>query len=963
MLLTTVLSIHVNAQQWTFATRFGGTAASFSDAAKAVCADASGNIYVTGNFNSTINFGNGTGTLTATTPGTATDGFVAKFSAAGLCQWSIRFGGAATDQGGLGIITDGAKVYVTGQSQFPATIGSTALTTVGGSTDGVVFALDASTGNTLWAKAFGGGSTNDQGQAITMDGAGNLYISGVFSTRTTNPAAWFGTALSFPRTVQGSMAQPTSDMFVAKLLASDGSFQWVSAGGAFSQAAPLIVGNDNVSGSSIAFIPGANQLIVAGSFANSNASYFSNGSSTASFTLTNQGQADISIIKLDLAGNFISGFASGGANPDEALGITYDASTGGTYFTGYFNSASIAGAISLTNTSSGFDEIYYARYNPSDNSFPWAKRAEGTASGNDFGTAITTDGNGNLYATGRFQSTVQFQTAASTVNAVSSGADDVYLIKIDPATGNALELGTSSGSSGTDMGYSLTTAPGNNVWVGGIVAAGTMNFLPSSPNVSVTVAVDQELFIARYNDPPPSIGTQPQPSATCLGLASSFTVVASGPSLTYQWQESTDIGFSAPVTLTNAGVYSTTTTSTLNISNNTTVNGRYYRAIVTNSGGSTTSNGALLNATIPALPAMHITATQTVNTLNNLYYGASCALIAKIVPSGGSPVAGSVTSDVWVESSVPAHLSQPFVQRHYQVTPAVNPLTATATVTLYFSQGEFDAFNTAYGSVVFPVGPSDNTRKANIRIGKYSGSTNNGTGLPVSYTSTASVIDPADASIVWNGTTSMWEISFPVTGFSGFILQVNQFTLPVDLTSFSAQLLTTDIKLNWKTADELNNDHFELERSTDGRTFSPVAQVRAIAGQGIKNYDWVDANAVLLNTSRIYYRLKIVSVAGASEYSNTIVVALDKSGKLVTGIRPNPFTDKVIVDLNLPASGKLSIQLTDINGTVLSQSTIQAPKGFSTQEIKAIQQLSARIYYLSVSFEGQQYSFKVMKQN
>jgi hypothetical protein len=159
----------VYAQQWTFATRFGGTAAGVSDAVKAICTDASGNVYATGNFNATINFGNGTSTLTATAGGTATDGFVAKFNAAGLCQWAIRFGGASTDQGGLGITTDGTSVYVTGQSQFPATIASTALATVGGITDGIVFALNASTGTVNWAKAFGGGTATDAGQAICLD--------------------------------------------------------------------------------------------------------------------------------------------------------------------------------------------------------------------------------------------------------------------------------------------------------------------------------------------------------------------------------------------------------------------------------------------------------------------------------------------------------------------------------------------------------------------------------------------------------------------------------------------------------------------------------------------------------------------------------------------------------------------------------------------------------------------------
>lgn len=961
-----LISIQALTQQWQFAARFGGSVAAFSDAAKAICTDAAGNIYVTGNFNSTINFGNGTTPLTATATGTQTEGFVAKFNSAGLCQWAIDFGGAATDQGGLGIVTDGTTVFVTGQSQFPCMIGTFGpLASVGGSTDGIVFALNASTGATIWARAFGGGITIDMGQAICMDGSGNIYISGVFSTRTTNPTASFGTAGAFPRTVQGNIASATSDLFVAQINATTGNFNWVSAGGASSQAAPLIVGNDNISGSGIAFIPSLNEIVVAGSFASSTANYFSNGSGTSSVTLTNNGQADICLLRLNLSGNFISGVAAGGANPDEALGLTYDAASNDVYIAGYFNSPGISGAISLTNSvvAGGFDEIYYARYNLTSNSFTWAKSAAGSAGGNDFAFAIASGATG-IYVTGRFQGNISFPTSATPLTASSTGFDDVYLVKLNPSNGNATQLGIGNSVTGTDAGMGVAVSTDNNIWIAGFFAGSTLSFTPSSPPVSVTIGVDQELFIARYNDPPPTISTHPSASTACRGLAASFTVAATGSLLNYQWQESADAGFTSPVTLTNTGIYSNTTTATLTISDNSTVDGRYYRAIVTNSGGTATSNGALLTATAPVLPAANISTTHAVNTSNNLYYGAACALIAKVVPSGAAPVTGNITTEVWVEGTVPTYLSQPFVQRHYQITPSANPTTATATITLYFSQAEFDAFNAAPGSVAnLPANSLDDAGKGNLRIQKYAGSSNNSSGLPGSYTSTSTLINPDDAFIVWNAVTNLWEISFDVTGFSGFVVHTNQFSLPVNLVSFSAQLSGTHVQLNWKTSDELNNDHFELERSIDGRTFAPIANLPSLNGSGIKNYDWMDANAASMNTSRIFYRLKIVSNSGSVEYSNIIAVSLGKSTGIITSIGPNPFKDKLNINLNMPASGKLIMKLTDMNGKVLLQENVQAPRGFSTYVMKRVERLSAGMYYLSVEFDEQLQSFKLIKQD
>jgi hypothetical protein len=660
----------------------------------------------------------------------------------------------------------------------------------------------------------------------------------------------------------------------------------------------------------------------------------------------------------------LSALSAGGSNAEEAPAVSYDAATSAAYLSGYFKSATISGAFNLTNSATGLDEIYYARYNPATNTIAWAKSAAGSAGGND--RAFANDvGPTGMFITGRFQSSISFPTAAAALTATTAGFDDAFLVKIDPATGNATQLATAgSTTSGTDAGTDVAVSTNNDVWVGGIFGGGALSFTPSSPAVSVTAGIDLELFMARYNDPMPFITTQPSPSTACQGLSAGFTVAATGVSITYQWQESTDAAFSAPITLTNTGIYSGVTTATLTIADNTTVNGRYYRVVCTNSGGTVISNGALLTATAPSLPAVHTSQTQAANTLNNVYYGASCGLIAKVVPSGASPVTGNINSEVWVESTVPTYNSKPFVQRHYQITPAVNPLTATATVTLYFSQAEFDAFNAAPGSTAnLPTGPLDNTGKANLRMDKYNGSSNNGSGLPGTYTSTSMIIDPPDGNITWNANTSMWEITFDVTGFSGFMIHTNHYVLPVTLHSFAARLTGDKVKVSWTTSDELSHDHFELERSTDGISFTPIANIEPITGSGIKNYEYNDAGASLLNTSKIYYRLKMVSRSGDGEYSQLVIVHLTPSSTPVTLVAPNPFQNKLAVGLQLPESSQVRIQLTDLYGKRVLQENTQAPKGSSTYVLSKAGKLIPGVYLLTVAIGGQTYSFKVLKRS
>lgn len=459
---------------------------------------------------------------------------------------------------------------------------------------------------------------------------------------------------------------------------------------------------------------------------------------------------------------------------------------------------------------------------------------------------------------------------------------------------------------------------------------------------------------------PVTIGTQPSAASLCAGRPVTFTVGATGnPAPTYQWQMSTDAGFTSPTTISNGGVYSGASTNTLTISDVTGLNGRYFRAVVTNTCGSVNSNGALLTVTAATLPASAQNVTQVIPA-DYLFYGASCALITKVQPSGASPVAGSVNVRVWVEGSVPTQSGQPFVARHYEITPGTNPTTATGTITLYFTQAEFNAYNTAIGGgPQLPAGPSDNTGKANLRIGKYAGTSGNGTGLPASYSGQKSIIDPADANIVWNATASRWEVTFDVTGFSGFIVHTASAPLPVQLISFTGNWQGADVLLQWQTAAEVNHDYFEVEKSLDGVSYTAIGRLNGNNGLGVRNYLWLDTDAA--GAPRLYYRLKIVSISGAVEYSDVVIMTPDQAARFLTRVSPNPFRDQLQLGLNLPAAGKVLVRITDIAGRVVVSRTVDAPRGFSTLVLPEAAGLAGGTYVLNAVYGGQIATYKLVK--
>ncbi len=379
----------------------------------------------------------------------------------------------------------------------------------------------------------------------------------------------------------------------------------------------------------------------------------------------------------------------------------------------------------------------------------------------------------------------------------------------------------------------------------------------------------------------------------CAGAAINLSVTAS-PWAAYAWTG--PAGFTSSVnsptipdaTTANAGTYNVTITvpgTSCNIALSTTV------AVTT---GSQTGQLAGV-AGAGASTEMHPVATST------YYSDPGCNLISRTQPSGADPVSGDITSKVWVESSVPTYAGQPFVPRHYEITPANNPTTATGTVTLYFLQSEFNAFNAHPGSILnLPTGPGDAAGIANLRIGYFPGTSGNGSGLPGSYRA-GTVIDPVDGGVVWNATAGRWEITFPATGFGGFILQTHVTALPVSWTSFTAAKNGSKVLLSWQTANEINAASFVIQHSANGTAFNTIGTLPASGNSSsLRNYSFTHSNPL---PDVNFYRIEQVDMDGRKNYSEIRKLIFKGTGSAID-VLVNPVT-----------AGKLQVQL-NTAGTV-----------------------------------------------
>ncbi len=202
-----------------------------------------------------------------------------------------------------------------------------------------------------------------------------------------------------------------------------------------------------------------------------------------------------------------------------------------------------------------------------------------------------------------------------------------------------------------------------------------------------------------------------------------------------------------------------------------------------------------------------------------------------------------------------------------------------------------------------------------------------------------------------------WVTSTNVNDFSPFTFGslIPAIPLPVNFISFTAKKASNNTALiKWQTVSEINNSHFEIERSLNGVSFIKIGTVKANNNSNeAQNYQYTD-NAIANRTPAAFYRIKQVDYNGKSNSTNVQLVNFNLVNNSIA-IYPNPTSS--ILNISLPAeTEKATVTITDAMGKEVFVKEITTSQNINLAE------LENGIYNVNIVTESETKNIKLLKQ-
>ena len=180
-------------------------------------------------------------------------------------------------------------------------------------------------------------------------------------------------------------------------------------------------------------------------------------------------------------------------------------------------------------------------------------------------------------------------------------------------------------------------------------------------------------------------------------------------------------------------------------------------------------------------------------------------------------------------------------------------------------------------------------------------------------------------------------------------------TLGVKYSSFDAYAINNaSVNIEWVTENEVNNDHFEIERSFDQKDFTTIALVFGQEGNtsASSKYRFIDKENNLNSHKIVYYRLKQIDIDGQVTYSAVKLVRFNSSIQTFVQVYPNPYMEKVNIHFNSEQTGSAELRMINAKGQVVAIKKSTLSKGYNNLELTDLSSQARGLYVLEVIVNG-----------
>jgi len=329
------------------------------------------------------------------------------------------------------------------------------------------------------------------------------------------------------------------------------------------------------------------------------------------------------------------------------------------------------------------------------------------------------------------------------------------------------------------------------------------------------------------------------------------------------------------------------------------------------------------------------------------------------------------------------------MERHFMIksnkSTGANSFNDAVGVRLYFTDAEFqdlaywtmhvaqtatgDAASCAYGDTV--------TNLNSIYVTKYTGTNEDGdytnnspSGLYRVFgknavspgNSALSAIDGGAGTLTTGGTTNLHYVQMDVKEFSEFWLGGSQDiqALPVEMVYLEAEAMNNDsIQVRWATQTEINNREFDVERSTDGNTWTTI-NVTPGQGNSVTEVSYAYNDLDVVPGVVYYYRLKQVDNNGNFQYTGVVQAEINAQGAFaVMNFVPNPTSGNTQLTVVTTKSQEITVDFYDVIGQKVYSSVQELTAGNNRIDFD-LRRFAAGTYSAVVTSENQLYTKKVV---